>query len=111
MSFKSESYFSKLYQFIESQIPHCLSIFNKKNRGAGNLQKTHKILTLRWRENPSKMRLKVKFYYFFGFTAIRFRLTDAMHPIQRALESPDLEEYFQYQTQCEKIKKKFLETF
>ena len=65
----------------------------------------------RSRENPSKMRRKVKFYYFFGFTAIRFRLTDAMHLIQRALESPDLEEHFQYQIQCEKIKKKFLETF
>ena len=65
----------------------------------------------RSRENPPKMRRKVKFYYFFGFTAIRFRLTDAMHLIQRALESPDLEEHFQYQIQCEKIKKKFLETF
>ena len=31
----------------------------------------------------------------FGFNAIRFRLTDAMHPIQRALESPDLQEHFQ----------------
>ena len=69
------------------------------------------ICRYRSRENPSKMRRKVKFYYFFGFTAIRFRLTDAMHLIQRALESPDLEEHFQYQIQCEKIKKKFLETF
>ena len=61
----------------------------------------------RSRENPPKMQRKVKFYYFFGFTAIRFRLTDAMHLIQRALESPDLEEHFQYQIQCEKIKKSF----
>ena len=57
------------------------------------------------------MRRKVKFYYFFGFTAIRFRLTDAMHLIQRALESPDLEEHFQYQIQCEKIKKKVFRDF
>eukprot|EP00493_Phyllostaurus_siculus_P016297 UN16544 len=53
------------------------------------------------------MRRKVKFYYFFGLTAIRFRLTDAMHLIQRALESPDLEEHFQYQIRCEKSKKSF----
>ena len=56
------------------------------------------ILQARSRENLSKMRRnsrKVKFYHFFGFTAIRFRLTDAMRPIQRALESPDLEEHFQ----------------
>ena len=66
---------------------------------------------IRSRENPSTMRRKVKFYYFFGFTAIRFRLTDAMHLIQRALESPDLEEHFQYQIQCEKIKKKVFRDF
>ena len=47
------------------------------------------------------------FHYFFGFTTIGFRLTNAVHPIQRALESPDLEEHFQYQTQYEKIKKRF----
>ena len=47
------------------------------------------------------------FLLFFGFIAFRFRLTDAMLPIQRALESPDLEEHFQYQTQCERIKKRF----
>ena len=69
------------------------------------------ILYHRSRENPPKMRRKVKFYYFFGFTAIRFRLTDAMHPIQRALESPDLEEHFQYQTQCEKNQKKVFRHF
>ena len=52
------------------------------------------------------------FYFFFDFTAIRFRLTDVMHPIQRALESPDLEEHFQYQTRCEKMnKKKFSNNF
>ena len=62
---------------------------------------------IRSRENPPKMRRKVKFYYFFGFTAIRFRLTDAMHLIQRALERPDLEEHFQYQIQCEKNQKVF----
>ena len=51
------------------------------------------------------------FYFLFGFNAIRFRLTDAMHPIQRALESPDLEEHFQYQTQCQKIKKTVFKDF
>ena len=51
------------------------------------------------------------FYFFFGFTGIRFRLTDAMHLIQRALESPDLEEHFQYQIQCEKIKQKVFRNF
>ena len=55
--------------------------------------------------------VRSNFTIFFDFTAIRFRLTDAMHLIQRALESPDLEDNFQYQIQCEKIKKKFLETF
>ena len=53
------------------------------------------------------MRREVKFYHFFGFAAIKFRLAETMHPIQRALESPDLEEHFQYQTQFEKIKKVF----
>ena len=42
------------------------------------------------------------FLLFFHFYDILTLSTHAMHPIQRALESPDLEEYFQYQTQCEK---------
>ena len=51
------------------------------------------------------------FYFFFDFIVIRFRLTDAMHPIERALDSSDLEEHFQYQTRCEKIKKKVFRDF
>ena len=51
------------------------------------------------------------FLLFFHFYDILTLSTHAKHPIQRALESPDLEEHFQYQIQCEKIKKKFLETF
>ena len=47
------------------------------------------------------------FLLFFHFYDILTLSTHAMHPIQRALESPDLEEYFQYQIQCEKIKKRF----
>ena len=44
--------------------------------------------------------------FFFHFYDIFTLSTHAMHPIQRALESPDLEEHFQYKIQCEKISKK-----
>ena len=47
------------------------------------------------------------FLLFFHFYDILTLSTHAMRSIQRALESPDLEEHFQYQIQCEKIKKSF----
>ena len=46
------------------------------------------------------------FLLFFHFYDILTLSTHAMHPIQRALESPDLEEHFQYQIQSEKKNQK-----